>query len=249
MRKYHLFAGTAAIILCMACQSGPSVHDKSVSVEKSSTLYIHGALKVKSFDGKQVSWGKRGVIIPAGSHEFTVDYYNEFPQGEARGAIHTAKGIIVQYSFEEGRFYSMNFQEEKAEFFNEKLVRIVFKDETEYITKREAQKKEKERREAGKDPVPQPSSDPTVLEGVWRIDQYSPSYTFSGNSWRKGYYKGVFIIDGTILKLYTLYEDYKGNDNWKKHERYQELLFTLKDDGTLELNDTLNEKTEAYYKQ
>jgi hypothetical protein len=249
MKKYQFFAAAMITVFCMACQSRPVVYDRSVPAEKSSTLYIYGALSVKQFDGKLVFWGKRDVVIPGGPHEFIVDYYNEYPSGEPRGVIHSARGITVAYNFAEGRSYYMKAEEEKGRFFNEKLVFIVIEDITLEKAKEEAEKKEKARQEANKAPVPRPSSEPTLLEGIWK-GQDGRLYTFSGNSWRRGYNKGLFIIDGDVLKIYTLYIDRDGNDKWKKWEYYSEHLFTLKEDGgVLELTSKLTGKTETYSKQ
>ena len=119
-RKFrHLVKGvvyaTAIFFLtgCVSKQIG--VYGSSTTAEQ-CTLVINGTLKVTSFDGNKVKWSagffgqgqgasKITVQIPAGTHEFVVDYKQQYGSG-----YFEKKNIKVSFDFEAGKTYKMESQ-------------------------------------------------------------------------------------------------------------------------------------------
>ena len=79
------------------------------------TLILNGTLKVTSFNGKKVNWSagffgygqsfsKTTIQIPAGTHNFTVDYKENY----GANMYYERKNINVSSHFEAGKTYEMN---------------------------------------------------------------------------------------------------------------------------------------------
>jgi len=59
----------------IGCSSSPTVYDKSVPLDQSSTIRINNAGQINNFNGERVFWnstdfGQKMVTIPAGKHTF-----------------------------------------------------------------------------------------------------------------------------------------------------------------------------------
>jgi len=91
-----------------ACSSAPVVYDKSVPLEQSSTLIIKLG-KITLFNGKKVSWnGYNGFswgqkfIIPAGTHEFILEFEQRSATGKAMEGV-----VTMKHEFLPGHSYNV----------------------------------------------------------------------------------------------------------------------------------------------
>jgi hypothetical protein len=98
-------------VVCLAASDGPIVYDPSVPPEEQCTVMLAATLTVTAFDGDEVRWkAKNGqnwatVQIPAGSHDFVIDYSRYV---SAQGDIHAAKDVRFRYEdFAAGHTYRM----------------------------------------------------------------------------------------------------------------------------------------------
>lgn len=210
------------------------IYDKSIPAEQTCTLKHSMAVTTRKFNGKTVSWNKP-VIIPAGEHDFVVDYKWDKPIGGNRVERQTAKGITVRYKFMAGNVYTM--WAETDDF--SKTGRVIFKNDTEIAAEKE---RERERVEAEyKAMLPNETTEPTEFEGAWKavVEGWSPTYiSFKGNTWQYSEgskdQKGLFIISNDTLKLIRLFERWDGGE-WKPDNDYRnavsEYRFVFEEDG------------------
>lgn len=195
------------------------IYDKSIPTEQTCSLKHSLSVTTRIFNGKTVSWSRnKPVIIPAGRHDFIVDYKWDNPINRTR---ETSRGIIVRYTFKAGHEYTMITEQDAFR----RTVRVVFRDDTEIAEeKQRKQEEDKRKQEEYKAMLPSETTEPTKFEGTWKVPkdwgtqfsyisfkgntyQYSPGFNDSDGE------KGLFIIDGDILKLFRLF---KGNSsgNW-----------------------------------
>jgi hypothetical protein len=227
----------------------PLVYDRSVPVEQSCTLVPGGGITVRKFDGKSVSW-HRAVVIPAGEHEFEVDYNVTTPVGAGRMERHSSSGIIVSGRFIPGHEYTTVTQEDT---FN-RIVNVWFQDNTAVAAERAREKAEEESNFKARLPVE--SFEPTSLEGiwVWSPEGWSPrTLSITGNVWEYNWNraKGLFVIDGDVLTLFKLFG--KQGDEWVPETDYRnavvEYRFTLDADGSLRMTSLRGSSTDGpFYK-
>ena len=173
----------------------PLVYDKTVPLGKTCTLLQGTSIKVRKFNGKTVNW-KRKIIIPAGTHEFVIDYSWE---GQ------TINGITARYTLIAGHDYRI---EPIINNFNfNKTLQIGFMDITvnESVANVEWERK-KAMHETIKTRLPKEATEPTQFEGTWVCN--AKSLSFSGNSWQyfrfRPLEKGLFIIEGDTITFFKL---------------------------------------------
>ena len=226
------------VIICLsanhlAAQRKPIIYDKSIPAHQTCTLVlVHDCyFSIKKFNEKTVRWRSvftegrinyaysQDIIIPAGTHDFVVDYSKPLGNNQYQ----TATGLTVRHIFQPGHEYVMYAEiDDQGAIFGQ-FVKAVIEDAVvleEKKAKIEEDKKKKwameeaERKEFLSS-LPEHSTKPTLLQGGWKIEVQNLRKTllFIGNTWTYnsdgpflsspvyGEY-GLFIIDGTTLKVY-----------------------------------------------
>jgi hypothetical protein len=224
MKKgFTVFSVILTVLLISGCSSAPTVYDKSVPLEQSSTLILVSCT-VMDFDGKFLvldsnwrghnSLGPKQIIIPSGTHTFSV--YAEYSQ--------SSRILQVQYKpFTIEFFPGHTYAVQKNSSTSDEGVRIT--DITELL----------------KEFVPNSSgSDALLLEGKWESDNGNFGYIFSGNQFITFYKKnqglrGFFSIKDDKVYLTTLVYYYKGK--WIVYSIAGS--FVLQFDGTTLVSTTL----------
>ena len=236
--------GTINEQLGLADTSKPLVYDTSVPLEQTSTLSQFMSVTIRKFNGNSVSWN-RPVIIPAGEHDFVVDYKWDKPHPFRSNVVErqTSSGITVRYKFKPGHKYTMAAQTDDSR----RTVSIVLKDETEIAKEREM---DNARVEAEfKASLPKETTKPTRFEGTWKVPKdwgtFFSYMSFKGNTWEyspgsnsSDGERGLFIINGDTFKLFRQFT--QGNDGeWRPDNDYRnavsEYRFVFEADGGFRL--------------
>lgn len=236
-----MFTGCESINSLIDPMGSPKTHvyDPSVPAENTCSLSQSYTVTVKQFNGKSVNWIRYNqIIIPAGEHEFLVDYSWERPLGGGKVERHTSRDITARFRFLPGNEYTIGSREDSSG----RTVGIVFSNNTEIMAEREREKRRVE--EEFKTSLPAESTTPTILEGkwVWTRQGWAPQYfNISGNAWEYVTNtipeKGLFSISGDVLTLFTLFR--KFDDGWRPETDYRNAVsehrFTIEADGSLRM--------------
>jgi len=190
--NFKLICGVLAIGLAIAfigCSSAPTVFDKSVPLEQSSTLRIM-ACNVREFDGEftggGIAWGvmigEKQMIIPAGRHTLTL--LSRSGRWEST--------ITMTHDFIPGHTYTVSLDSDTA--------KGAILDET----------------ELSRALVPNPASpNASQIEGVW-IATNGEKYIFADNGYfwinKKGdlMHRGTFSLNGQRIILINQFTSFFG---------------------------------------
>ena|GEM_PF-7118825 len=240
------------VVLSSGCQTlntlvdptQPIVYDSSVPAEQTSILSQCTTIKIKKINGKSMFRYSR-MIIPAGTHEFVVDYSWDTPVTPVTPAggkreRHFRNNIAVSYKLIAGHEYFMCAKEDSFK----RTVGIVLTD----LTEKEAESKREKAQveEKFKARLPVESSKPTRFEGTWVGASWpvkNTSVTVTGNTWQcvrnnnELGEKGLFIIKGETITFFQLYSWNSQLGEWRPFEDYRnavfEYRFTFEKDGGL----------------
>ena len=240
MKKlFSIFVASVLTVSSVFCQK-PFIYDKKIPATQTCTLSHFSDIFIKKFNGKSVNWRSSNIVIPAGNHEFEVNYSSYIGNNQYQAKA----GIIVRYNFVAGRNYTIRTEANRVN----NTVNVFITDDAEV----EAEKQrlvESERAEFFS-MLPNETTEPTQYEGIWK-ERGSPSgfpyISFKGNTFE--YFKTpqynagnrirLFIIEGDILKLFDVKK--LENGEWDVREggrifnNYSEHRFVFNEEGFFSL--------------
>jgi hypothetical protein len=203
MKKYsklilNVCLAIGLVIAFVSCSSGPTVYDKSVPPEQSSTLVI-SQCAITKFNGASVSpisWngmtGVKQIQIPAGEHKMEV-----YQRGGGVG-YETHNTVEGTFNFLPNYIYVVYLA---TVDMGGKFRLVGAPRSTGGISQDEL--------------IPDPTSpDASPIEGTWQYNKKGNEFIFSGNEFiykmnGKNFLRGTFSIDGDKLTLPLFYQ-YKG---------------------------------------
>lgn len=111
MKRGIKFLGLVMLGMLLSCGTTTNVFDDTVPLEKSATLYIEPAYRVKSYNDisvqlKSTGMGYTGFTIPAGKTTIVMDLDTGRQFGDDR---FYGKNISFTYDFEAGKEYLIRF--------------------------------------------------------------------------------------------------------------------------------------------
>jgi hypothetical protein len=116
MKKLMIGLSLCVVLLLSSCGTTKNVFDEGIPLEETANLEFGPEWTVKTYNGINVElkkaaldMGLTGFTIPSGDTELVMDLRADYTQPYYGGNIYTAENIVVNFDFQAGHSYFIQF--------------------------------------------------------------------------------------------------------------------------------------------